>query len=101
MVESIWLMFIVIILIVYLVLKVVLKKQAVATRLALYLFVIIMLTVGYVYMSSDSEIKTVKDVFNFGGVYFSWIGSVFHNFRSLTANAVQEDWSINNATRTG
>lgn len=101
MVESIWLMFIVIILIVYLVLKVVLKKQAVATRLALYLFVIIMLTVGYVYMSSDSEIKTVKDVFNFGGVYFSWIGSVFHNFRSLTANAVQEDWSINNATKTG
>ncbi|MEK6912906.1 MAG: hypothetical protein AABX26_03040 [Nanoarchaeota archaeon] len=101
MVESIWLMFIVIILIVYLVLKVVLKKQAVATRLALYLFVMVMLTVGYVYMSSDSEIKTVKDVFNFGGVYFSWIGSVFHNFRSLTANAVQEDWSINNATRTG
>ena len=101
MVESIWFMFVVIILIVYVVLKVVLKKQAVATRLALYLFVMVMLTVGYVYMSSDSEIKTVKDVFNFGGVYFSWIGSVFHNFRSLTANAVQEDWSINNATRTG
>ena len=101
MVESIWRMFLVIILIVYLVLKVVLKKQAVATRLALYLFVMVMLTVGYVYMSSDSEIKTVKDVFNFGGVYFSWVGSVFHNFKSLTANAVQEDWSINNATRTG
>jgi hypothetical protein len=101
MVASIWFMFVVIILIVYFVLKIVLKKQAIATRLALYLFVIVMMTVGYVYMSYDVELKSVKDVFNFGGVYFSWAGSIFHNFKSLTTNAVQEDWSINNVTKSG
>ena len=101
MVESIWFMFIVIILIVYVILKIVLKKQAIVTRIALYLFVIIMLTVGYVYMSYDVELNTVKDVFNFGGIYFSWVGSTFHNVKSLTANAVQEDWTINNATKAG
>ena len=77
------------------------KKQAIATKLAFFLFVFIILTVGYVYMSYNTEIKSVKDVFDFGGVYFSWIGSSFHNFKSVTGEVTQKDWSINNVTKTG
>lgn len=99
--ESIWFLYGIIILIVFLVLKVVMKKQAIATKMAFFVFLIVIITVGYVYMSSGVEIKNVKDVFDFGGVYFSWIGTTFHNVKSITANAVQEDWSINNATKAG
>ena len=77
------------------------KKQAIATKLALYLFIFLMITVGYVYMSYDVELKSVKDVFNFGGVYFSWLGSIFHNFRSITGDVTQKDWSIKNVTDGG
>jgi len=97
---SIWFLFLVIIAIVFVVLKVVMKKQAIATKLALVLFVFLMVTVGYVYTTSDVEVKTVKDVFNFGGVYFSWIGSVFQNMKSLTANVIEKDWGADNSTET-
>ena len=101
MADSVWFLFVVIVVIVYLVLKVVVKKQAIATKLALYIFIFIMLTVGYVYTSSDMEVKSVKDVFDFGGVYFSWVGSTFHNVKSITANVVQKDWSTDNSTTIG
>lgn len=99
MAESIWFLFIIIILIVFIVIKVVIKKQAIATKLALILFVGLMLTVGYVYTVSDMEIKSVNDVFSFSGVYFSWISSVFQNVKSLTGNAIDQDWSTKNSTK--
>ena len=101
MVESIWLLYGIIILIMFLLIKVVMKKQAIATKLALFLFILIILTVGYVYMSYDQEINSVNDLFDFGGVYFSWLGSSFHNFKSITGDVTQKDWSINNVTKNG
>ena len=95
---GIWFTFIIIILIVFLVLKLVMKKQAIVTKLAFFIFITIMLTVGYVYTVADMEIKSVKDVFTFGGVYFSWVFSAFKNVKSLTANVVEKDWSVNNDT---
>src|SRR3989344_4391846 len=95
---GVWFLFIIIILIVFLVLKVVMKKQAIATKLGFFLFIFLMLTVGYVYSVSDLEIKTVEDVFNFGGVYFSWLSSLFGNVKSITSNAIEQNWDVNNST---
>ena len=74
------------------------KKQAIATKLALFIFIALMLTVGYVYTVSGMEIKTVNDAFNFGGVYFSWIYSVFGNVKSITSSAIEQNWDVNNST---
>ncbi len=101
MVESIWFLYSVIILIMFLLIQVVMKKQAIATKLALFLFVFIILTVGHVYMSSGIEVKSVKGVFDFGGAYFSWMGSFFHNVKSVTGDVTQKDWSVNNSTTGG
>ena len=76
------------------------KKQAIATKLAFFIFITLMLTVGYVYTVSDTEIKTTKELFNFGGVYFTWVSSAFQNVKSLTANVVEQDWSVDNSTET-
>ena len=100
MVAGVWFTFIVIILIVFLVLKVVMKKQAIATKLALFIFIALMLTIGYVYAGSDIKIKTAKDVFSFSSVYFSWVLSVFDNMKLLTANVIEKDWSVDNSTET-
>lgn len=95
---AIWFTFLIIILIVFLVLKVVMKKQAIATKLAFILFIFIMLTVGYVYTISGMEVEKVGDVFSFGGVYFSWISSVFGNVKSITSSAIDQNWGVNNST---
>ena len=100
MAKSVWFLFIIIILIVFLVLKVVMKKQAIATKLAFFIFIALMLTVGYVYTVSDIEVKSVKDAFNFGGVYFSWLSSVFGNVKSITSNAIEQNWDVINSPGT-
>ena len=96
---GIWFTFIIIILIVFLVLKVVMKKQAIATKLAFFIFIFLMLTVGYVYTTSDIKIRSVEDVFDFTGVYFSWLFSMFDNMKALTANVIAQDWGVNNSTK--
>ncbi len=36
-----------------------------------------------------------------GSIYFSWLGSIFFNIKSITGNAIKMDWSGKNKTRTG
>lgn len=74
------------------------KKQAIATKMALILSIFLVLSLGYVYLSSDSNIKGVGDAFDFVGVYFSWMGSFFENLRTITAQVIKLDWSANNST---
>ena len=101
MAGSIWFLYAVIILIVFLVLKLVMKKQAIVTKFAFFIFITLILTVGYVYTVTDMEIKSTEDVLSFTGVYFSWVSSAFGNVKSITANAIEQDWSVKNDTGTG
>ena len=99
---AVWFMFLIIIAIVFVVLKVVMKKQAIATKLAFFLFIIIMLSVGYVYTVSGTKIKTSEDVASFTEVYLSWVFSTFKNTKSITSSTIsnfaEKDWGLNNST---
>jgi len=98
--NSVWFLLIMMVVAMILVVTLVQKKQAIATKLALIIGIFLVLTVGFVYISSDAKIHGVGDVFNFIKTYFSWLGSAFHNLRTVTANVVNLDWAANNDTTT-
>ena len=89
---NVWLLISIIVLIVIFVLKVVNKKQAIAVKLTLFLFVLLMVSLGYVYTTSDIQIKTAEDVFDFSSLYFSWVLSFFQEMKSITAHVINRYW---------
>lgn len=55
----------------------------------------LVLSVSYVYLSNDVSLNSFENVVDFGGVYFSWLGGLFDNFKSITGYAIDQDWSAN------
>ena len=43
-----------------------------------------------------ASVSGVKEAF---GIYFSWLGTVSQNFKSITSKAVEMDWGANNETK--
>lgn len=63
---------------------------------AIFLIVLILFT--YISFSSiikknDIDIKTGEGLTKATKLYFLWLGSAFGNVKSITANAIQMDWS--------
>lgn len=46
----------------------------------------------------DIDLKTVPGVMEAGKLYFSWLGSLFTNTKSITSHAVKLDWKSTNST---
>jgi hypothetical protein len=40
----------------------------------------------------DVDLKSVNGIKEAGNLYFSWLGTIFGNFKQLTSNAVKMDW---------
>ncbi len=62
----------------------------------LVLFTYISFTV--VLKDHDVDIKTVPGMVEATKLYFSWLGSVFSNMKSITVQAIKMDWSGNETT---
>ena len=41
------------------------------------------------------DLKTVEGLMSASKIYFSWLGSVFGNLKSITTYAVKKDWNGN------
>ncbi len=65
------------------------------------LFLIGLIIFGYisftiVFSGSEVDLKSFDGLMAGGKMYVSWLGSVFVNFKGITANAVNMDWKGNN-----
>jgi len=49
--------------------------------------------------NKDIDLGSVSGVKEAFGIYFSWIGTVSTNFKTITSKAVEMDWGANNETR--
>ena len=63
-------------------------------------FLIALIILGYIsftFVMTDKDINlnTVSGVLTAGKIYFSWLGSIFGNFKTMTTNAIKMDWSAN------
>ena len=43
----------------------------------------------------DIDFKTISGLTEGSKLYFSWLGSIFGNMKSMTTHAIQMDWSGN------
>jgi len=50
------------------------------------------LSVSFVFKDKDFDFRTVEGITDASGVYFSWLGSIFGNLKTITINAVKMNW---------
>ena len=68
---------------------------------AIFLIVLILFTYlsfTMVMKNHEVDLKTIPGIMEAGGLYVSWLGSLFGNFKSITSHAVKLDWQENNET---
>ncbi len=66
--------------------------------LAIFLIMLIIFTyVSFLVTlkGKDIDFKSIDGLREAGTLYFSWLGSVFGNLRTITTNAIKMDWSAN------
>lgn len=64
--------------------------------LAVFLIVLIILTyVSFLvtFKGKDINLNSIEGIKEAGTLYFSWLGSVFGNVKTITTNAIKMDWS--------
>lgn len=89
---GVWVLAASMIVILFLYMRVIRKKQDIAIKLALIIFIFLILTIPYVIQKTDFSIKNVKDGVSFGKVYASWLVNVFVNVKTTTAKVIGFDW---------
>jgi len=64
------------------------------------IFVILFLyfSILFVFSGKNVDYKTVPGLMSAGKIYFSWLGTLVHNFGIITANAINMNWKSGNQT---
>ncbi len=70
---------------------------------ALAIFLMVLLLFTYfsfttVFKDKKLDLSSVDGIKEAGGIYYSWLGSIFSNVKSLSSNAVKMDWGAKNTT---
>ncbi|MEK6883431.1 MAG: hypothetical protein AABY22_27640 [Nanoarchaeota archaeon] len=71
------------------------KKQDVAIKITMILFITLALTIGYVYIKTSPSIDNAKDIIDFSKIYYVWMLKAFDNVKDITGNAINQDWNVN------
>lgn len=69
---------------------------------AIFLIVMILFTYlsfAAVLNNKDIDYKSASGMATAGKLYFSWLGSIFGNFKTLTANAIGMDWKGDDSSK--
>ena len=53
------------------------------------------LSFAVVLKDKDIDYKTIPGVVEASKIYYSWLGSMFVNFKTITTNAIHMDWKPN------
>ncbi len=69
--------------------------------LAVFLVALLLFTYfsfTFVFSNKPLDLSSVDGIKNAGVIYYSWLSSVFINFKSLTTNAIRMNWTVSNNT---
>ncbi|MEJ2268125.1 MAG: hypothetical protein P8X70_03550 [Nanoarchaeota archaeon] len=50
---------------------------------------------SFVFQGEDINFKSIEGISKAGKLYFSWLGSVFSNLKTVTTQAIKMDWKGN------
>lgn len=76
------------------------KKQAIVVKLVFVVFLLLMLTLGYVYVQTNPDLNSAGGVINFSKVYFVWLGNAFSNALDASGYISKQEWNLENKTGT-
>ncbi len=63
------------------------------------IFVILFIYFSFTFVvGGKADLTSWDGVSKAGSLYLSWLGSVFSNLKTITANAVHMNWGLNNAS---
>jgi len=74
------------------------KHKAIAIFL-IGLLVFIYITGAFVLKDKGASFKSVSGMMTATKIYFSWLGTVFVNLKTITSNAMKLNWENQNKTR--
>ncbi len=66
--------------------------------LAVFLIALVLfsfLSFNTVFKGKEISLNNMSDLGNIAKVYFSWLGNIFGNIKTITGNAVEMDWKGN------
>lgn len=75
-------------------------KHKVFALFLIGLVLFIFFSAVFVFNGKEVDYKTGPGVMSATKVYFSWLGSVFGNFKTITTNAIKMDWKGNEGNST-
>jgi disulfide bond formation protein DsbB len=69
----------------------------------LLIFLIVLILSVYISFTvvlrdKDINLKTASGIKEGVTLYFSWLGTIFQNFKTITSNAIGLNWGVNEAT---
>ena len=97
---SIWLMVALIIFIVFIVMAISSKKQAIVVKIVFITFIFVIITIGYVYAKTNPDLASATGMVNFTKSYFLWISSAFSNALDVSGYISKMDWGSENKNET-
>ena len=86
---------------VFVVMKVSSKKQEVAVKLVLFMFLFLMLSGGYVFITNNVDFTSAAGLTAGTKLYWAWLSSLGSNIASVTAFTIHQDWGINSTAVLG
>lgn len=89
-----WLLIALLVIVVFLFLKYRELRHKLSFIVILILFLLLGLSFWNVYSTNHVDLGTFDGVVKAGKLYFSWLGGVLGNAKTLTAYAVKQDWGI-------
>jgi hypothetical protein len=69
--------------------------------LALFLIALVLFSLfsfNSVFKGKDISINNISDLGKIMKIYFSWLGNIFNNFKTISGQAVKMDWRGNNTS---
>tara|TARA_Y100000310_G_scaffold337938_1_gene426269 strand:- start:4606 stop:4932 length:327 start_codon:yes stop_codon:yes gene_type:complete len=73
-------------------------KHKIFAILSIILVVFLYFGAIVVFQGTDIDFTSYSGMIEATKIYFSWLGSVFGNFKTMTAGAIQLDWGAANKT---
>jgi len=70
-------------------------KHKFLTFLLIALILFSILSFNLVFKGKDISVKSVSDLGNLVKIYFSWLGGIFNNLKTITTQAIKMDWQTN------
>ncbi len=90
-----WVVVGMLVIVVFVVVALVQKRQAMATGVVKMGAILLVLSIGYIFIINHVQLNSISSIIDGTKIYFNWLVSVFDKTVDVTSYAVKQDWTKN------